>query len=82
MSSKSSPAKSLQTKSSQAKSSAASIDRFLQTVGVKAQGEIEKALRKAIAGGKLEGRETINTAVALSSEKIGLNVTIYGKIEL
>ena len=65
-----------------AKSLQASIDRFVRTVSVKAQGEIEKAVRKAIASGKLDGHETVNTEAALSSEKIGLNVTIYGKIEL
>ena len=65
-----------------AKSLQASIDRFVRTVSVKAQGEIEKAVRKAIANGKLQGHETVNTVAALSSEKIDLNVTIYGKIEL
>jgi hypothetical protein len=39
-------------------------------------------VRKAIANGKLQGHETVNTVAALSSEKIDLNVTIYGKIEL
>ena len=65
-----------------AKSLQASIDRFVRTVSVKAQGEIEKAVRKSIANGKLQGHETVNTVAALSSEKIDLNVTIYGKIEL
>lgn len=60
----------------------ASVDRFLKTVSFTARGEVEKAVRNAIASGKLEGHETFTTAVALSSEKIGLNITIYSKIEL
>ncbi len=60
----------------------AAVDRFLKTVSFTAQGEVEKAIRAAIASGKLEGQETFTAAVALSSEKIGLNITIYSKIEL
>ena len=65
-----------------AKALRVSVDRFLRTVGVTAQGEVEKAVRTAIASGKLDGHETVTVAVALSSEKIGLNITIYSKIEL
>jgi hypothetical protein len=72
----------MSAKSLQAQSLQASIDRFVRTVGVKAQGEIEKAVRKAVASGKLQGHETVSATAALSSEKIGLSVTIYGKIEL
>lgn len=82
MSAKPSQARPLPPKPSQPKSLQASIDRFVRTVGGKAQSEVEKAVRKAIASGKLQGHETVSTAVALSSEKIGLNITIYGKIEL
>lgn len=60
----------------------ASVDRFLKTVSFTAQSEVEKAIRAAIASGKIEGHETFTAAVALSSEKIGLNITIYSKIEL
>jgi hypothetical protein len=60
----------------------ASIDRFFKTVSFTAQSEIEKAVRAAIASGKIEGHETFTAAVALSSEKIGLNITVYSKIEL
>ena len=58
------------------------VDRFLKSVSFTAQGEVEKAIRAAIASGKLEGQETFTAAVAVSSEKIGLNITIYSKIEL
>ena len=60
----------------------AAVDRFLKAASFTAQSEIEKAVRAAIAAGMIEGHETITAAVALSSEKIGLNITIYNKIEL
>ncbi len=60
----------------------AAVDRFLKAASFTAQSEIEKAVRAAIADGKIEGHETFTAAVALSSEKIGLNITIYNKIEL
>ena len=59
-----------------------SVGKFLKTVSFTAQGEVEKAIRAAIASGKIEGHETFTAAVALSSEKIGLNITIYSKIDL
>jgi hypothetical protein len=60
----------------------AAIDLFLKNVSFSARREIETVIRNAIASGKLEGHETITAAVALSSEKVGLNITIYSKIEL
>lgn len=60
----------------------ASVERFLKTVSFTAQSEVEKAIRAAIAEGKIEGHETFTAAVAVASEKIGLNITIYSKIEL
>jgi hypothetical protein len=60
----------------------AAVERFLKCVTFTAQGEIEKAIRAAIASGKLSGHETFNAGVAVSSEKIGLNITVYNKIEL
>jgi hypothetical protein len=60
----------------------AAVGRFLKNVNVTAQREIEKVVRNAIASGKLQGNETCTTAMTLSSEKVGLNITIYSKIEL
>jgi hypothetical protein len=60
----------------------AAVARFLKNVSATAQGEIEKVVRSALASGKLKGHETFTTAVSLSSEKIGLNVTLYNTIEL
>lgn len=58
------------------------VERFLKNISFTAQGEIEKAIRAAIAAGTLKGHETFTAGVAISSEKIGLNITIYNKIEL
>jgi hypothetical protein len=56
------------------------VDQFLRSISHTARGEIEKVVRAAMANGKLMAHEPITTGVSLSSEKIGLNVTIYGKI--
>ena len=64
------------------KSIQAAVARFLKTASFTAQGEVEKAIRAAIASGKLKGHETFTAGIAVSSEKIGLNITIYNKIEL
>ncbi len=58
------------------------VDRFLKTVCFTAQGEIEKAIRAAIASGAIEGHETFTAGVGFTSEKVGLNITIYSKIDL
>lgn len=60
----------------------AAVGQFLKNTNFTAQREIEKAIRNALASGKLEGHETFTAGVTLSSEKLGLNVTIYSKIEL
>jgi hypothetical protein len=58
------------------------VARFLKNISATAQGEIEKSVRNAIASGKLKGHETFTMAVSLSSEKVGINVTLYNTIEL
>ena len=60
----------------------AAIDQFLKNVNFKAQREIEKVVRNAVASGKLKGDETVTAGVTLSSEMLDLNLTIYSKIEL
>ena len=58
------------------------VRQFLKSVSATAQREIEKVVRNAVANGKLQGHETCTAAVTLTSEKVGLNVTIYSKIAL
>ena len=61
----------------------AAVARFIKNVSATAQGEIEKVVRSALASGKLKGHEdSITTSVSLSSDKVGLNVTIYNSIDL
>jgi uncharacterized protein DUF6494 len=59
-----------------------SMRKFLKTVGITAQREIEKAVRAALADGKLEGHETIPAKVVLTVGAVGLMVEIDGAIEL
>jgi hypothetical protein len=54
----------------------------LKTVGVTSQREIEKAVRDAIAGGKLKGNEALPATMTLSIGKLALNYKIDGTIEL
>ena len=60
----------------------AAISRFLRSVSVSAQREIEKAVRKAAAAGKLNEGETLTVGVTLNNEQLVLDVTIFNKIEL
>jgi hypothetical protein len=60
----------------------AAVNQFLKYVTGTAQRELEKAVRKGIASGKLRAHEPCSTGVTLSIEKIGLDVTIYGNIKL
>jgi hypothetical protein len=59
-----------------------SLRKFLKVVGVTSQQEIEKAIRAAVADGRLKGNETINAQMVLTIGKIGLNHKVDGQIEL
>lgn len=58
------------------------IRKFLKTVGVTSQREIEKHVRDAIARGVLSGSETLNVGMKLEIGAIGLSMTLDGKISL
>ena len=58
------------------------IRKFLKHVGVTSQREIEKAVREALAGGKLKGNETLNASMTLKIGDIALTHEIKGAIEL
>ena len=60
----------------------AAVGKFVKTISFNVQREIEKSVRKALATGALKGHETFTAGATLTSEKLGLNVTIYSKIEL
>jgi hypothetical protein len=59
-----------------------SVRRFLKTVGVTSQREIEKAVRAAVASGKLEGNEALPAKMTLTVGGINLTHTIDDHIEL
>jgi hypothetical protein len=59
-----------------------SMRKFLKTVGVTSQREIESAIRKAVADGRLKGNEALSAQVVLTIEKAGLSHKIDGTIEL
>jgi hypothetical protein len=59
-----------------------SIRRFLKTVGVTSQREIEKAVRAAIAGGRIKGTETLPAKMTLTVGGIELTHAVDGSIEL
>ena len=59
-----------------------SLRKFLKVVGVTSQREIEKAIRAAVASGKLKGNEAVKARMQLSIGEAGLNHTIDGTIEL
>ena len=59
-----------------------SIRKFLKMVGIRSQREIEQAVAKAIAGGKIAGTEAFPASVRLQVAGIGLDVHLEGEILL
>jgi hypothetical protein len=59
-----------------------SLRKFLKVVGVTSQQEIEKAIRAAVADGRLKGSETIGAEMVLTIGKIGLSHKVGGEIKL
>jgi Family of unknown function (DUF6494) len=59
-----------------------SIRKFLKTLGVSAQREIEKAVRQALADGKLKGNEKFPAKATVTLAGIGLTHEVKGEIEL
>jgi hypothetical protein len=60
----------------------AAVDRFIRNVNHTVRREIEKAVRNAIASGTLKATDSLPAAITVSSDKVGLAVTIHGRIEL
>jgi hypothetical protein len=59
-----------------------SIRKFLKTVGVTSQREIEKAVRAGIDSGKLKGKETLPAKIVLALGQVDLTFEVKGSIEL
>ena len=60
----------------------ASIRKFLKTLGVSAQREIEKAVRQALSEGRLKSNEKLSAAATVTLGKVGLTHEVKGEIEL
>jgi ribosomal protein L1 len=59
-----------------------SIRKFLKMVGVHSQREIETAVERAMAAGKLKGNETLTAKMRLTVDGVALDVSFDGKISL
>ena len=59
-----------------------SIRKFLKTVGVTSQREIEKAVRDGVAKGTIKGNEILPAKMTLTVGGVALSWTIDGTIEL
>ncbi|KWV60222.1 hypothetical protein AS156_30110 [Bradyrhizobium macuxiense] len=60
----------------------ASLRGFLKKVGITSQREIEKAVREAVASGRLKGNEKLPAKVVLTIGSVDLVHDISGEIEL
>ncbi len=59
-----------------------SLRGFLKKVGITSQREIEKAVREAIASGKLKGHEKLPAKMVLTLGGVSLTHEITEEIEL
>jgi ribosomal protein L1 len=59
-----------------------SIRKFLKTVGVQSQREIEEAINRAVASGKLQGNESLPAKMTLTVDGVELSVSFDGRITL
>ena len=59
-----------------------SLRGFLKKVGITSQREIEKAVRDAVAGGRIKGNEKLPAKVVLTIGGVSLSHEITGEIEL
>ena len=59
-----------------------SLRKFLKQVGVTSQREIEKAVRDAIAAGRIKGHEKLNAKMVLTIDGVGLVHEVSEPIEL
>ena len=59
-----------------------SIRKFLKTVGVKSQHEIEQAVARAREEARIQGSETFPASMTLRVPALGLEVQFDGRIDL
>jgi Family of unknown function (DUF6494) len=59
-----------------------SLRKFLKKVGISSQREIEKAVREALASGRLKGHEKLPAKMVLTIGGVSLSHEISDEIEL
>ncbi len=59
-----------------------SLRKFLKQVGVTSQREIEKAVRDAIAAGRIKGHEKLTAKMVLTIDSVGLVHEVNDTINL
>jgi len=59
-----------------------SVRKFLKTVGVASQREIEITVREAVAKGRLKGNEKLPAKMTLTVDGINLSFAVDGTVEL
>ena len=59
-----------------------SLRGFLKKVGITSQREIEKAIRDALASGRLKGNEKLPAKMTLTIDGVSFTHDISGEIEL
>jgi Family of unknown function (DUF6494) len=59
-----------------------SLRRFLKKVGITSQREMEKAVREAIASGRLKGHEKLPARMVLTLDGVGLVHEVSDEVEL
>ena len=59
-----------------------SLRKFLKTLGVGAQREIEKAVRQALADGRLKGNEKLPSSATITIAALGFTHEVKGTLEL
>ena len=59
-----------------------SLRRFLKKVGISSQREIEKAVREALAAGRLKGHEKLPAKMVLTIGGVSLSHEVSDEIEL
>jgi Family of unknown function (DUF6494) len=59
-----------------------SLRKFLKKVGVTSQRDIEKAVRDAVASGRLKGNEKLPAKMVLTLGGVGLSHEVDDEIEL
>ena len=59
-----------------------SVRKFLKELGVTSQRELEKAVRAALADGRIRADQVISVNAVVSAPSLGLTHTVEAELEL